>query len=314
MRTNPDAIIGIDLIGAPFGDGAGHPGTCMGPAALRVAGLAREIAGLGIEVRDLGDVVPASRAGAVDHPTMRNLAGVAGWSTALADTTQASLGEGRFPIVLGGDHSLSMGSIAGVASHWQNLGIPLFVLWIDAHADYNTPQTTPSGNVHGMSAALLCGEAGFPDALSDLGPRLPPGNLTILGARSIDHGERRLLATRGIDIVDMRRLDERGIAAALKGFLDGVATAGGVVHVSFDLDVLDPCVAPGTGTAVPGGLTYREAHLAMEVLHDSGAVRSLDVVELNPFLDDRGRSAVVAVEMVTSLLGRAIVERNGGMR
>jgi arginase len=217
---------------------------------------------------------------------------------------------GRVPIALGGDHSLSMGSVNGVARHAREAGRPLSVLWLDAHADFNTPATSPSGNLHGMSTAFLCGEAGLDGLIGDE-PRVPihPARLHIFGARSIDAEERALLRARGIDVVDMRMIDEFGVSVPLRRILDAVAAENGLLHVSLDVDFLDPAIAPGVGTMVPGGATYREAHLVMELLHDSGLVASLDLVELNPFLDDRGMTARLLIDLVASLFGRRIMDR-----
>ncbi len=214
---------------------------------------------------------------------------------------------GRTPIVLGGDHSLAMGSIGGVARYAAEAGRDLFVLWLDAHSDFNTPLTSPSGNMHGMPAAMLCGEAGF-ERLFGGEPHgfVDPRRLHLFGIRSIDSGERRLLHARGVDVVDMRRLDEHGFAVSIRRIIDRVRAHDGLLHVSLDVDFLDPTIAPGVGTAVPGGATYREAHLVMELLYDSGLPLSLDLVELNPFLDVRGRSAMLLVDLTASLFGRQV--------
>jgi arginase len=203
-----------------------------------------------------------------------------------------------------------MGSINGVARRCAEQGRPLFVLWLDAHADFNTPATSPSGNLHGMPLAYLCGEPGLEAFAADV-PRspIPPGQVHILGARSIDDGERRLLAERGVHVVDMRQIDEHGVSVPMRRILGLVRAAGGVLHVSLDVDVLDPQIAPGVGTTVPGGLTYREAHLIMELIHESGLMAALDVVELNPFLDERGRSACVLAELLASAFGQSVIER-----
>ena len=211
---------------------------------------------------------------------------------------------------MGGDHSLSMGSVNGVARYWQEKGRPLFVLWLDAHADYNTPQTTETGNMHGMSAAFLCGEPGLDGLLGDQ-PRasIGPDQLDLFGIRSIDPLEKKLVFERRVAIADMRAIDEFGVGVLIRKVIERVRAQNGVLHVSFDVDFLDPAVAPGVGTTVPGGATYREAHLIMELLHDSGLVRSVDIVELNPFLDERGRTARVAVELIGSLFGLQITDR-----
>jgi arginase len=294
-------------------EGAGVPGAAMGPAALRTAGLAARLADLGHVVEDLGDTVPRAAKGAAqaDRPgNMRNFARVAAWTRLVSAHALEIMNAGTLPIFMGGDHALSMGSVNGVATHASEHGRELFVLWLDAHADYNTPLTSPSGNMHGMPVAALCGETGLEEVYGDT-PRIAvdPANVHLFGIRSIDGGERRLLAERGIDVVDMRRIDEFGVARTLQAILDHVRTRNGLLHVSLDVDFIDPALAPGVGTLVPGGATYREAHLIMEMLHESGLVSSLDIVELNPFLDDRGKSAILLVDLVASLFGRKIFDR-----
>jgi arginase len=223
---------------------------------------------------------------------------------------ETALDGGSLPLVAGGDHSLSLGSIDGALRHCGRTGQAVFVLWLDAHADFNTLETSPSGNVHGMPLAALCGEPGFDD-LFDGGerPLLDPRRIHLFGLRSIDAGERAIVTQRQVNVIDMRTIDEFGVVAPLRRILDRVAAANGYLHVSFDVDFLDPAIAPGVGTTVPGGATFREAHLIMEMLCDSGLVGSLDVVELNPFLDERGRSARALVELVASLFGRRIIDR-----
>ncbi|QCK86863.1 arginase [Phreatobacter aquaticus] len=307
----------IVLIGAPVEEGAGTAGAIMGPAALRTARLVATLADLGHRVDDRGDLMlpPSLPTAPEGMDRARHYQRIAGWSRIIADATEAAMGQGGLPVVLGGDHSLSMGSVSGVARHCAKAGRPLFVLWLDAHADFNTPATSPSGNMHGMSAAFLCGEPGLEDLLGDKpAPRLAPENLTLFGIRSVDRDERALLADRGIDVIDMRLIDEFGVSVLMARVIERVAAAGGHLHVSLDVDFLDPSLAPGVGTTVPGGATYREAHLIMEMLHDSGLVGSLDVVELNPFLDDRGKSALLLVDLVASLFGRQVVARGGGRR
>jgi arginase len=217
---------------------------------------------------------------------------------------------GAIPIFLGGNHTLSMGSVNGIVRHWHEVGRELFVVWLDAHADYNTPATTISGNMHGMSAAFLCGEPGLEGLLGEE-PRasINPDQLELFGIRSIDRLEKDLLRSRRVSVVDMRQIDEFGASVLIRRVIDKVKARNGVLHVSFDVDFLDPDIAPGVGTTVPGGATYREAHLVMEMLHDSGLVRSVDIVELNPFLDERGRTARTAVELIGSLFGQQITDR-----
>ncbi|HYF55201.1 MAG TPA: arginase [Salinarimonas sp.] len=314
MKTAPAPKPRLALLGAPMDLGASLRGACMGPTALRIAGLAEELRERGFDVEDRGDVAPRRPAPRVSGrgERARNLAEIAAWARALSDAAYETMREGAMPVFLGGDHSLSMGSVNGVARHASETGRPLFVLWLDAHADFNTPDSTPSGNMHGMSAALLTGEPGLEEVFGDE-PRqvIDPANLHLFGIRSIDRGERNLLVARGIDVVDMRLIDEHGASVLMRRVLERVAAHDGLLHVSFDLDVLDPAIAPGVGTDVPGGLTYREAHLIMELLFESGLVTSLDVVELNPYLDERGRSARLAVDLVSSLFGRQVFARPG---
>jgi arginase len=302
----------LAILGAPIDIGASQPGAIMGPAALRTAGLVENLRALGHEVEDQGDLAPPSPL-QLDHSLpgdkARNLAQVAAWSRLLSERTYAVARDGACPIVLGGDHSLSIGTVNGVARHAQEAGRELFVLWLDAHADFNTPATTPSGNMHGMSAALLAGEPGAEAVFGEHArAAIRPANLRLFGIRSIDRDERALLRARGVEVIDMRLIDEFGVGVLMRRVIDTVAAADGLLHVSLDVDFLDPSVAPGVGTAVPGGTTIREAHLAMELLHDSGLVSSLDVVELNPFLDVRGQSAMLLVDLIGSLFGRQIIE------
>jgi len=302
----------IALLGVPIEIGASQAGTLMGPAALRTAGIGRILDQLGFCVEDHGDMAApgTALADAASPANAKYYGEIKGWIRALSARSFDLARSGAIPIFLGGDHSLSMGSVNGVARHWQQQGRPLFVLWVDAHADYNTPETTITGNMHGMSAAFLCGESGL-DALLANDPRSPltPQHLFLFGLRSVDQLERELLRQRKVWMADMRRIDEFGVSALIREVVDKVKARNGVLHVSFDVDFLDPVVAPGVGTTVPGGATYREAHLVMELLHDSGLVRSLDVVELNPFLDDRGKTARATVELVGSLFGQRITDR-----
>jgi arginase len=310
--TSKAEIKSIAVLGAPIDIGASQRGTLMGPAALRTAGLLTVLDGLGFDVHDHGDLSIGEVAELDDAPpdTARHYREIQRWTRALSLRAHALARSGAIPIFLGGDHTLSMGSVNGIARHWHEVGRELFVIWLDAHADYNTPKTTLSGNMHGMSAAFLCGEPGLDGLLGDE-PRasLDPDQLELFGVRSIDKPEKDLLRDRRVSIADMRRIDEFGVAVLIRRVIDKVLARNGVLHVSFDVDFLDPSLAPGVGTTVPGGATYREAHLVMEMLHDSGLVQSADIVELNPFLDERGRTARTAVELIGSLFGQQITDR-----
>jgi arginase len=302
----------IALLGIPIEIGASQAGTLMGPAALRTAGIARVLEQLGLRVEDHGDLArPATILSNEPPPAnAKYYDEIKDWVRLISERAWQIAGSGAVPIFMGGDHSLSMGSVNGVARHWQEQGRPLFVLWVDAHADYNTPATTITGNMHGMSAAFLCGEPGLDSLLGDQ-PRvsITPDRLDLFGIRSIDPLERNLVRDRRVTVADMRSIDEFGVGVLIRRVIERVKARNGVLHVSFDVDFLDPAVAPGVGTTVPGGATYREAHLIMELLHDSGLVRSADIVELNPFLDERGRTARVAVELIGSLFGEQITDR-----
>ena len=306
----------IALLGVPIEIGASQAGTLMGPAALRTAGIARVLEQLGLTVEDYGDMARPDQAAtqvSANDPSPANAKyydEIKAWIRELSARAFQIAGSGAIPVFMGGDHSLSMGSVNGVARHCREQGRELFVLWLDAHTDYNTPATTITGNMHGMSAAFLCGEPGL-DGLLGQEPRAAIGSdqLEVFGARSIDRLEMDLLRDRQVSVADMRQIDEFGVAVLIRRVIDKVRARDGVLHVSFDVDFLDPDVAPGVGTTVPGGATYREAHLVMELLHDSGLVRSVDIVELNPFLDERGRTARTAVELIGSLFGQQITDR-----
>jgi len=303
----------IALLGLPVEAGAGVAGAVMGPAALRTAGLGEKLAELGYAVEDHGDLAPdyAALPGDLRAPegNTRNYRDITAWTRAIADRAHALSSAGNLPIFLGGDHSMSMGTVEGIAQLSREQERELFVLWLDAHADFNTPATSPSGNMHGMPVAALAGEAGLAEVFGE-DERTPvdPSHFHLFGIRSIDRGERELVTERGVNVIDMRMIDEFGVSRLLQPIMDLVASRNGLLHVSLDVDFLDPSLAPGVGTVVPGGATYREAHLIMEMLSDGGLVSSLDIVELNPFLDDRGMSAMVLVELVESLFGRRIID------
>ncbi len=284
----------IDLIGLPTDAGASCRGAALGPDDLRTAGLAERLAGLGYAVADLGDVNVASRlAPAAEIEALAVGASQAGYR---------SLDNGARPVFLGGDHSISMGSVAGVARHCRDAGRPLFVLWFDAHGDFNTWATTETGNIHGMSLARLCGEPGFHNAADWFAP-VDPANVMILGARALDCEEARLIDERGVQVVDMDAIRIAGVATPLRHFLDRVEAANGHLHLSLDVDAMDPILAPGVGTTVAGGLTRDEGVLVMDMLHESGRVGSLDLVELNPILDHLGMSAELMVDLTARLFG-----------
>lgn len=301
----------LALLGVPLGSGAPHPGCVFGPAALRGAGLAERLVAAGCDVADYGDVqvLPSLSWGAEKPRSVNNYAAVRAWTCATSAHAYELARSGAVPVFLGGDHSLSMGTINGVARYWREMERPLFVLWIDAHADYNTPAITPTGNLHGMAAAFLCGEAGLDDLLAG-GPRasIAPDRLALFGVRSVDPLERLLIEARPIAVTSMADIAAGGAMTALERLLARVDACGGVLHVSFDVDVLDPSLAPAVGTAEPGGIDLSTAQLVLERLRMSGLVRAVDVVELNPPLDDQGRTARLTVDLIAGLLGAAAAE------
>lgn len=308
MSANP---LAVSLFGAPTDVGAAHRGASMGPEALRVAGLVDAIAARGVDVRDLGDAAgPRNPLGQPDSG-YRHLQEVLAWNEAVMAHSAAILAEGRMPIMLGGDHCLAIGSIAAVAAHCRAQGKTLRVLWLDAHADFNTSDITPSGNLHGMPVACLCGLG--PRELTSIGgvsaPILSPQAIRQIGIRSVDPGEKQLVRQYDLDIYDMRYIDEIGMRRAMEEVLEGVDERTHL-HVSFDVDMLDPSIAPGTGTRVPGGVNYREAQLIMEMIADTGRMGSLDLVEVNPALDKRNATAELAVDLVESLFGKSTLMRD----
>ena len=297
------------LLGAPVESGASQGGCQMGPASLRVAGLRETLTGLGWQVADLGDVAAGPQEPrAHPNPVVRNLAETIAWIGELEVASFEAASAHDFSIFLGGDHSMSAGTVAGLSRRAAGLGRPLFVLWLDAHPDLHTPATTESGNLHGTPVAYFLGQAGC-EAYPALGHPVPAGNICMMGIRSVDVAEGQRIADLGLEVRDMRAIDEMGVLAPLNGFLQRVRAAGGLLHVSFDVDFLDPTIAPAVGTTVPGGATFREAHLIMETLCDSGLVTSLDLVELNPFLDERGRTARLLCDLTASLFGRKVLDR-----
>lgn len=293
----------IVLVGAPVDCGKRRRGCLMGPDALRVAGVAEALTELGHQVHDWGNVAP-DPIEMPANPKLHALSETVGWTKALARTAAQAAGQG-LPVFLGGDHALSAGTVAGVAAVAAK---PQFVLWLDAHPDLHSPRSTDSGNLHGTSLAYVTGQDGF-DGWPPVPAPVPLERTCLLGLRSVDGAEHDVLRGSGAAAHDMRAMDEVGIKPLLAAFLDKVAAAGGQLHVSLDVDFLDPDIAPAVGTTVPGGATLREGHLAMEMLSDSGLVSSLDLVELNPFLDDRGRTARLLVDLTASLFGRRIFDR-----
>jgi arginase len=302
----------ISIIGAPMDLGAGRRGVDMGPSALRVAGLNEKLAALGYEVEDLGNVIvdqPESLPVGPSHA--RYLPQIAHTCARLAEMVEKAAGEGRFPLVLGGDHSIAMGSVAGMSRHVhrQQLGPrKLGMIWIDAHADMNTPESSPSGNVHGMPLACSIG-LGPPELtqLAGYAPAVEPGSVAIMGLRSVDEMERRSVRDAGVHAFTMRDIDERGMLSVIQEAIH-FATLGTVgFHLSIDMDAVDPSEAPGVGTPVPGGITYREAHLAMEIVCDSGQLTSLEIVEVNPVMDVANRTALLGVELALSAMGKRIL-------
>ena len=300
----------VSLIGVPPDIGAGDRGARLGPDALRIAGLGEALRARGIDVLDRGNL------GGPDNPWLpptegyRHLQQVVDWNRAVMEAVGAELRANRLPIMMGGDHCLGIGSITAVARHCRETGKQLRVLWLDAHADFNTHDVTPSGNIHGMPVACLCGIG--PEALVKLGgdaPTLSPAQVRQIGIRSVDEGEKRLVKEHGLDVYDMRYIDEVGMKRTMEQALAGV-DADTHLHVSFDVDFLDPAIAPGVGTTVPGGPNYREAQLVMEMIADSGRMASLDLVELNPVLDTRNQSALLMVDLVESLFGKSTLMRD----
>jgi arginase len=299
----------VKLLGAPVYEGTGRRGCDMGPAAYRAAGLAESLTELGHDVIDLGDVTPTVRKIEPHaNPAIKKLDETVAWIESLADAAYAASAEGM-PVFMGGDHSLSAGTVAGMARRAKEDDRPLFVLWLDAHTDFHSLVTTESGNLHGTPVAYFTGQPGFENHFPPLAATVAAKNVGMVGIRSVDPAERRAIREAGIQVCDMRMIDEEGIAAPLKRFLSQVEAAGGRLHVSLDVDFLDPSIAPAVGTTVPGGATFREAHLVMEILCDSGLVGSLDLVELNPFLDDRGRTAFLMADLAASLLGKRVMDR-----
>lgn len=308
-RRRPGDGRRVSIIGAPCGFGASIAGVDLGPAAMRVAGLRQRIAQLGYEVRDLGDL-------RFDCPTeppahgekLRYLPEIKAACVQLAEDVKKSLKGGELPVVLGGDHSIAIGSVAGVSSFYRERGQSLGLVWFDAHADMNTPETTPSGNIHGMPLAVLLGY-GTPEltGIEGFSPKIDPRFCAHIGARDVDAGERELIRKLGMRFFTMREIDERGMNACMDEAIAIASKADAGYHVTLDVDALDPGDAPGSGTVVRGGLTYREAHLAMEKIAEAGGAVGLEVVEINTALDINNRTAELGVELILSALGKTIL-------
>lgn len=299
----------ISLIGAPTDIGAGARGASMGPEALRVAGIGPVLASHGLDVADRGNLNGPSNPWLPPVDGYRHLPEVVAWNQLVHDAVLAELALERLPILLGGDHCLGLGSISAVARHCRMRGRKLRILWLDAHADFNTHLLTPSGNLHGMPVACLCGHG--PQALTEMSGQVPaiqPKWVRQIGIRSVDPGEKRFVHQAGLEVFDMRYIDEMGMRHAMELAL-ATLDDNTHLHVSFDVDFLDPEIAPGVGTTVMGGPTYREAQLCMEMIADTGRLASLDVMELNPALDVRNKTAVLAVDLIESLFGKSTLMR-----
>ncbi|QTN23983.1 arginase [Rhizobacter sp. AJA081-3] len=302
----------VSLIGAPTDIGAGSRGASMGPEALRVAQIVPVLEAHGLEVLDRGNLAGPANPWLPPVGGYRHLAEVVAWNQAVHEAVYAELNGGRLPILLGGDHCLGIGSISAVARHCREAGKKLRVLWLDAHADFNTNQLTPSGNIHGMPVACLCGHG--PQELIEIGGTVPAISAKVvrqIGIRSVDQGEKRFVHQVGLEVFDMRYIDEMGMRHTMELAL-ATLDANTHLHVSFDVDFLDPDIAPGVGTTVPGGPTYREAQLCMEMIADTGRLASLDVMELNPALDVRNKTATLAVDLIESLFGKSTLMRQPG--
>lgn len=297
----------VSLIGVPSDIGASDRGSSMGPEALRVAGIAESLEKQGITVNDIGNVTGPDNPELPPAGGYRHLKENAIWASNIQGAIYRELENGNLPIMMGGDHAMSIGSIAAVARYCALHEKPICMLWVDAHADYNTNKTSPSGNIHGMPVAIATGIG--PAELLSVGhavPMIDPKNVYQIAIRSVDKNEKKLVIDSGISVYDMRRIDEIGIRETMQDILHDVAEKGAHLHVSFDVDSLDPSIAPGVATTIPGGLTYREAQLCMEMIHDSGLMGSLDIAEINPALDTNNSTAKIAVDLVASLFGRQI--------
>lgn len=300
----------VAVIGAPMDLGAGRRGVDMGPSAVRAASLHARLAALGYDVEDLGNIDVVQPEAITPKPSSaRFLPEIAASCGRLARMVERAAGEGKFPIVLGGDHSIAAGTIAGMAKHYRKSKSKLGVIWIDAHADMNTPATSPSGNVHGMPLAATLGMG--PRELTHIGgysPKVQAANAVLIGIRDVDEQESGNVTSSGVHTFTMREVDELGMRTVMQRAIEAAGRGTEGIHLSFDMDSVDPDDAPGVGTPVRGGLTYREAHLAMEILSDSGLLSSIEVVEVNPILDTANRTALLAVELIASAMGKRILQ------
>lgn len=303
--TRKRRIKDVDFTGVPIDFGANARGVGMGPMAFRLAGLAEKLADQGITCADLGDVAlpPPRRKRRQDH----SLAEIKSVCADLAGRVHATLRRGHLPLVVGGDHSIAIGTLAGVSRYYREKKLRLGLLWIDAHGDMNNPATSPSGNIHGMPLAVSLGD-GIPELVKLCGfaPKVEAARTALIGIRNLDDEERSNIARFGVHVYTMKDIDRRGMASVMDDAIAVVSKGADGVHVSFDMDSVDPQTAPGVGTAVPGGLSYREAHLAMELIHDAGILAALEVVETNPILDVRNATARLGVELILSALGKSI--------
>lgn len=299
----------IEILGFPIDLGADTRGVDMGPSALRIADITERISDLGYNVIDFGNlVVPISAQLSISNPRMKYVDEILAASEILAIETEAILNRGNFPLILGGDHSMAVGSIAGIASHCRNYGKRLGVVWFDAHSDMNTDETTPSGNVHGMSLAANLG-LGHPSLthLRGFSPKLVPQNVALVGIRNVDRQESITVRESGVEVFNMSDVDRIGIFPIVSSIVERFSKTVDHLHISFDLDCLDPDLAPGVGTPVPGGLSFREAHLFMEIIASSGLLASMEITEVNPILDVRNKTANLAVNLLESALGKRIM-------
>ena len=301
MNTSHNSI---SIIGVPTDIGANQTGASLSPDVLRANGICQKLADLGFQVKEIDNISGPGNSSDLETG-LQKLEDAVTWYQSVKDNVYQSVQSDSFPLIIGGDHSISIGSVAAVSKYCEEINQPLSVIWFDAHADFNTFDTTPSGNIHGMPAAVIAGH-GHPDLLS-IGHKTPlvkPENIYQVGVRSVDIAEKRLISESDVQVFDMRFIEQKGVSRMMDHILDEVQKKSACLHVSFDIDCLDPMIAPGTGTKIPGGLNYREAQLCMEMIHDSDLMQSLDIVELNPLLDINNQTGVVTMELIESLFGK----------